>query len=90
MNEATARVRTALVTGGARGIGCEVAGQLHAAGWNVAIADLQLPDSKEMSEDARLAHFFHVQMDVADTQSGTVTPIRTATEIGRAPSRERV
>ena len=62
-------VRTALVTGGARGIGCEVAGQLHAAGWNVAIADLQLPDDKEMSEDERLTDFFHVQMDVADSQS---------------------
>jgi NAD(P)-dependent dehydrogenase (short-subunit alcohol dehydrogenase family) len=69
VSNATPGVRTALVTGGARGIGCEVAGQLHAAGWNVAIADLQLPDGKEMSEDARLAHFFHVQMDVADTRS---------------------
>jgi hypothetical protein len=26
-------------------------------------------DDKEMSEDARLADFFHVQMDVADSQS---------------------
>ena len=65
----TGSVRTALVTGGARGIGLEVAGQLHSAGWDVAIADVHLPDSKETSEDARLAHFFHVHMDVADTRS---------------------
>jgi NAD(P)-dependent dehydrogenase (short-subunit alcohol dehydrogenase family) len=58
---------TALITGGARGIGREVAGQLHAAGWNVAIGDLQLPDSKESAEDPRLAHFLHVQMNVADS-----------------------
>jgi NAD(P)-dependent dehydrogenase (short-subunit alcohol dehydrogenase family) len=62
-------VRTALVTGGARGIGREVAALLGSAGWNVAIADLQLPDSKEMSEDPRLVEFFQVHMDVADTQS---------------------
>lgn len=69
VSSASASVRTALVTGGARGIGREVAGQLHAAGWNVAIADLQLPDNNEMSEDARLAGFFQVHMDVADSAS---------------------
>src|SRR5436305_8804211 len=63
------RSRTALVTGGARGIGREVASQLHDAGWNVAIADLQLPDHKETSEDPRLANFYGVQMNVADTRS---------------------
>jgi Dehydrogenases with different specificities (related to short-chain alcohol dehydrogenases) len=64
-----AAMRTALVTGGARGIGLEVASLLHEAGWNVAIADLQLPDSKEMGEDPRLAQFHQVLMDVADTRS---------------------
>ena len=60
---------TAVVTGGARGIGREVASQLHSAGWNVAIADLQLPDSGEMAEDPRLGRFHHVHMDVADSAS---------------------
>ena len=65
----TSRARTALVTGGARGIGREVAAQLHDAGWHVAIADLQLPNEEELREDARLARFHHVQMDVADSRS---------------------
>lgn len=64
-----ARTRTALVTGGARGIGREVAGQLHAAGWNVAIADLELPDDRERTEDPRLAQFHAIRMDVADSAS---------------------
>jgi NAD(P)-dependent dehydrogenase (short-subunit alcohol dehydrogenase family) len=64
-----ARTRTALVTGGARGIGREVASQLHEAGWNVAIADLQLPDATERAEDPRLAQFHEISMDVADSAS---------------------
>lgn len=63
------RTKIALVTGGARGIGREVAGQLHEAGWRVAIADLQLPDEKERAEDPRLAQFHAMQMDVSDTAS---------------------
>jgi len=62
-------VPTALVTGGARGIGREVASQLRLAGWNVAIADLKLPDADEMAEDPRLTQFHHVQMDVANSGS---------------------
>jgi NAD(P)-dependent dehydrogenase (short-subunit alcohol dehydrogenase family) len=63
------RSRTALVTGGARGIGREVASQLHEAGWNVAIADLQLPDDAERADDSRLAQFHPIRMDVADSES---------------------
>jgi NAD(P)-dependent dehydrogenase (short-subunit alcohol dehydrogenase family) len=63
------RTRTALVAGGARGIGREVASQLHEAGWNVAIADLQLPDDSEQAEDPRLAQFHAIRMDVADSAS---------------------
>ena len=59
----------ALVTGGARGIGREVAGLLHAAGWNVAIADRDLPSEDEAREDSRLANFFPVRMDVCDSAS---------------------
>ena len=64
-----ARARTALVTGGARGIGREVASRLHEAGWNVAIADLQLPDAGEQAEDPRLAQFHAIRMDVAESAS---------------------
>ena len=62
-------VPTALVTGGARGIGREVASRLKSAGWHVAIADLQLPDDKELAEDPRLSRFHAVHMDVADSKS---------------------
>lgn len=35
-----AQARVALITGGASGIGLATAGQLHAAGWKIAIADI--------------------------------------------------
>ena len=66
---AASRARAALVTGGARGIGREVAARLQQAGWRVAIADIALPSADELAEDPRLATMFAVRMDVSDSES---------------------
>ena len=59
----------ALITGGARGIGLETAGMLHSLGWQIAIADRELPSETEMAEDPRLRQFFRIFMDVSDSAS---------------------
>lgn len=61
--------RAAFVTGGARGIGLEVACALHQQGWQVAAADLEPPNAGERAADARLAALRHIVIDVGDTRS---------------------
>jgi NAD(P)-dependent dehydrogenase (short-subunit alcohol dehydrogenase family) len=69
MNSTSTTPRVALVTGGVRGIGLETALLLRDAGWQVAVADLQLPSPEELREEPRLAEFLRLQMDVSESDS---------------------
>lgn len=60
---------SALVTGGARGIGLETAWALIQKGWQVAIADRDPPTESDITADPRLRQMLHIRMDVADTPS---------------------
>jgi 2-hydroxycyclohexanecarboxyl-CoA dehydrogenase len=74
-------VRTALVTGGARGIGEGIARRLAADGLNVVIGDLLAERAEEVAAELRVggAGALAVDVDVADTAS-VAAAVRTATE----------
>jgi 2-dehydro-3-deoxy-D-gluconate 5-dehydrogenase len=66
--------RTAIVTGGAKGIGRGIAERLHEAGANVVVADLDVPAAEETAallEQRRGASALAVRADVSD--AGSVT-----------------
>jgi 2-hydroxycyclohexanecarboxyl-CoA dehydrogenase len=71
--------RTALVTGGAGGIGGAICHSLAAAGCRVAVADLGLKSAERVaSEIGGLA----VELDVCDPDSVAVAVERTTAELG--------
>ncbi|TIN17366.1 MAG: SDR family oxidoreductase [Mesorhizobium sp.] len=72
--------RSALVTGGARGIGLEIARMLNMAGASVILADLDLDATRKAAADIG-PHVGAFQCDVSDPQA--VRDLATA--IGRCP-----
>ena len=73
------RGRVALVTGGGRGIGRAIAGQLAADGHRVAVADL---NEATASETARAINALAVTLDVTDGGSVNRALDRIETELG--------
>jgi 2-hydroxycyclohexanecarboxyl-CoA dehydrogenase len=71
MNQNGASPRTALVTGGGRGIGRAVAEGLAADGFSIVIADLRLEESGEVAEAIAESggHALAIECNVADTDS---------------------
>ena len=59
--------QTAVVTGGAAGIGEAIARRLSAAGATVAVADLNLPAATEVAQS--LASAFPIQIDITNSAS---------------------
>jgi 2-dehydro-3-deoxy-D-gluconate 5-dehydrogenase len=64
--------RTAIVTGGAMGIGLGITKRLHEAGANVVVADLDLPAARDVTEALRASRAdsaLAVPSDVSDAES---------------------
>lgn len=72
MTEAELAGRTALVTGGAQGLGRKFAEHLAAAGATVVVADLQDAKGKEVA-DAVGGHFVHLDVTQDDSWAAAVT-----------------
>ena len=74
--------RSAIVTGGARGIGRAVADRLHHSGARVAIWDLRVPEASD-GPFATPADAFHAEvLDVTDEAAVTAAAARTLTALG--------
>jgi 3-oxoacyl-[acyl-carrier protein] reductase len=79
-----ATVRTAIVTGGARGIGAAVATRLAADGFQVAVLDLEASAAEPLAESFRAAGTRAIALgaDVADEASVEAAVRRCADELG--------
>jgi 2-hydroxycyclohexanecarboxyl-CoA dehydrogenase len=77
-------MRTALVTGAARGIGRAIALELSAAGCAVAVADVRAPEAEETaaSIEALGGRATAVEMDVTDSGSVAAAVERAESELG--------
>jgi 3-oxoacyl-[acyl-carrier protein] reductase len=79
-----AQGRTAIVTGGARGIGAGVARRLAADGFAVAVLDRDEAGAKATAQSiaADGGRAVGIAVDVADTESATASVDRVVTELG--------
>jgi 3-oxoacyl-[acyl-carrier protein] reductase len=78
------QVRTAIVTGGARGIGAGISRRLSADGFAVAVVDRDEAGAKATAESiaANGGRAVGIGADVADTESATAAVERVAAELG--------
>jgi 3-oxoacyl-[acyl-carrier protein] reductase len=81
-----AEVRTALITGGARGIGRAVAANLARCGWNIALCyRTSAAEAAEVADQAQAAGVkaLAVQCDVSDANAAAAMVARIEKEWGR-------
>jgi 3-oxoacyl-[acyl-carrier protein] reductase len=81
-----AEMRTALITGGARGIGRAVANDLARRGWNIALCyRTSAADAAEVADQAKTAGVkaIALQCDVSDAQAAASMVSRVEREWGR-------
>ena len=77
-------VKTALVTGAARGIGLAVARRFLAEGWNVALLDINADQLREtMAALAEPAKTFEIICDVSDPPAIAAAVRQAAAHFGR-------
>jgi len=77
-------IRTALVTGAARGIGLAVARRFLAEGWNVALLDINADQLREtMASLAEPAKILELVCDVSDPAAITAAVRQAAAHFGR-------
>ncbi len=72
---------TAIVTGAGRGLGAAIAVQLHADGWNVTLADVDLARARHEAQ-ALGERALAVELDVRDRESWTRCLEATTTAFG--------
>jgi len=84
MNEA----RTAIVTGGAQGIGKGIAARLLAGGWRVALADIDADAGMETTRElAATGRLLFVRTDDVDASWSLVTNVLESWDRGAACAR---